>query len=189
MKINLQFKSSIRFVWVLLLVPLYTEAQCEVLKSELESVKNYMTDVSHAADSLQTFAEAAAFATQFNMARTNARKVEILIGQALTAASEAVSMASEAQYYSEVCNIDDVKSFSIDTESLTTDTRDHTEEAYENAKKANTAKNLGDLHYYMRKSQAATKEARKSAEAAAYAASDAYYSCTHGDGHEMNSNK
>jgi hypothetical protein len=156
-------------------------AQCELFKSEIADVKNYIDEVSHFSDSMQTYAESAAFAAKFSEAKTDARKVEVLAGEALAAAYEAVKLASEAQYYSEICGIDAVVSFSIDAESLSIDARDYADEAFTNAKKANTARNLGDIRFFMRKSLEAGKEARKSAEAAAYAASDAHYSCTHSD--------
>jgi len=111
----------------------------------------------------------------------NARKVEFLMGEALTSAHEAVSIASEAQYYSEICGNKEVKSYALDTANFTIDARDFADEAYTNAKKANSSKNLGDIRYYMRKSQNASIEARKSADAAVYAATDAYYSCNHND--------
>ncbi len=189
MKRNLRFKSGFQLAWVLLLAPIFTEAQCELFKSEMESVKKYMTEVSHQVDSLQTFAESAAFAAHFVAARTDARKVEVLIGKALTAADEAVSRASEAQYYSEVCGISEVQSHAIDAERFTLDARDFAAEAYDNAKKANTAKNLGNIHYYMRKLQSASQQAQRSADNAAYAAAIAHVSCTHGDDHTMASNR
>ena len=159
----------------------WTSAQCELFKSEITDVQTYIEEVSHFSDSMQTYAESAAFAARFADARTDARKAEVLAGEALASAYEAVKLASEAQYYSEICGIDAVVSFSIDAESLAIDARDYADEAFTNAKKANTARNLGDIRYFMRKSLEAGKEARKSAEAAAYAASDAHYSCTHSD--------
>ncbi len=181
MKRNPQIKSKLRWAWILLFAPIVTEAQCELFKSEMEGVKNYMVAVSHQVDSLQTFAESAAYATQFAAARTNARKVELMTGKALNAADEAVLRAAEAQYYSEVCGLEAVKSHSIDAERHALDARDFAEEAYANAKAANTAKNLGDMHYYMRKSQRTGQEARDAADNAVYAASIAHMSCTHGE--------
>lgn len=181
MKSPLQSKSLYPFAWVLLLAPLSMSAQCELLKSETKGVNNYMTTMSQRVDSLRAFAESAAFGAQFNKAHANAIKVEQLIGEALTAADEAVSMASEAQYHSEVCGIADVKSNAIDAEQFAIDARDLADEAYTNAKLAHGAKNLGNLRYYMRKSQNASKEAQKWADAAAFSASLASHSCTHTD--------
>jgi hypothetical protein len=179
MKHNPRFKPSYQLAWAFLLLPMITVAQCELFKSEMEGVKNYMVAVSHQVDSLQTFAESAAYAARFASARTNARKVELMMGRALNAAEEAVLRAAEAQYYSEVCGLEAVKSHSIDAERHALDARDFAEEAYANAKAANTAKNLGDMHYYMRKSQYAGQEARDAADDAVYAASIAHMSCTH----------
>jgi hypothetical protein len=162
-------------------------AQCELFKSEIKGVKNNVTLVSQLVDSLQTYAESGAFAAQITSARANAKKVELLTGLALNASDEAVAMASEAQYYSEVCNIAEVKSYTIDAESYAIDARDFADEAFTNAKKANTAKNLGDVRYYMRKSLNASREAKKSADDAAYAASIARMSCTHNDAHGIGS--
>ena len=161
------------------MAPIATQAQCELFKSEMDGVRNYMVAVSHQVDALQTFAESAAYDPQFASARTNARKVELMMGKALNAADEAVLRAAEAQYYSEVCGLEAVKSHSIDAERFALDARDFAEEAYANAKAANTARNLGDMHYYMRKSQQAGQEARDAADDAVYAASIAHMSCTH----------
>jgi hypothetical protein len=179
MKRNTQIKSRLQWAWILLFAPIVTEAQCELFKSEMEGLKNYMVAVSHQVDSLQTFAESAAYAAQFAAARINARKVELMMGKALNAADEAVLRAAEAQYYSEVCGLEAVKSHSIDAERHALDARDFAAEAYANSKAANTAKNLGDMHYYMRKSQRAGQEARDAADNAIYAASIAHMSCTH----------
>jgi hypothetical protein len=189
MKRDVQIKSRLQWAWVFFLAPMVTEAQCELFKSEMESVKNYMEAVSHQIDSLQTLAESVAYAAQFATARTDSGKVELMMGKALNAADEAVSRAAEAQYYSEVCGIEAVKSHAIDAEQFTLDARDFAAEAYENAKRANSAKNLGNIHYYMRKSQSAGQEAQRSADSAAYAAAIADVSCTHGEEHTMASNR
>ncbi len=187
MKCSIQFKSYMPLAWFLLLTPLVAGAQCELFKSEIKGVKKNVTLVSQLVDSLQTYAESAAFAAQFNSARGDVRVVELLTGLALNASDEAVSMASEAQYFSEVCNIAEVKSYTIDAESHAIDARDFANEAFENAKKANTAKNLGDMHYYMRKSLNASREAQKSADDAGYAATIARMSCNHDDVHGIGS--
>ena len=105
----------------------------------------------------------------------------LAVQQALAAANEAVALASEAQYDAEVCGLKAVVTHAIDAESRAIDARDQIEVAYTNAKKAKTAKNLGDLRYYMRKSLDASRLAAKAAEDASYAAVDSFHSCTHSD--------
>lgn len=189
MKSNLPFHLYLQFAWLLFLAPLYTAAQCEIFKSDIDVVKKNMIEVSQYMDSLQTSAENAAYAANFTIARADAKKVKLMIGKAYDLTNSAASMASESQYYSTVCGIDEVISFAVDAESNTLDVLEFMEEAYTNAKNADKAKNLGDLHYYMRKLQSATRTAQKSANSAAYAASDAFYSCTHDDTKATGSNK
>lgn len=179
MKRSLPSQNLLKLIWALLIFPLFSNAQCELFKSELDDVKNYLAEVSQLTDSLQTFAESAAFAGQLKKARLNAQKAEFLMGQALTAADEAVLVISEAQYHSEICGIDAVKSYTIDAESSTLDAREFAGEAFVNAQKANKTKNLGDIRYYMRKSQNAIRDAKKFAEKAMYAAFTARSYCTH----------
>lgn len=182
MKHPLLIKIATPFVWILLLAPGVSQAQCEIFKSEMEDLKIYMNQVHQLTDSLQTYAESAAFGSQFGKARYNAQKVKVLIGQALTSADEAVTMVSSAQYHSEICGLEAVKTYAIDAENYITDARDFADEAYTNAKNAISAKNLGDVRYYMRKSQNASQDARDSADSASFAVSFAHSSCTHANG-------
>ncbi|MDG1571395.1 hypothetical protein OZ410_03650 [Robiginitalea sp. M366] len=173
-----------RFAGLLLLVlgGLSAQAQqCALFKSEINDVKDFEITVGQLTDSLKVYAEAAAYAARFADGKDNAGKVEALAGQALAAAHEAVQFASEAQFHAEICGLDDVVTFSINAESAAIDARDFAEEAYQNAKKAGTVGKLGDLHFFMRKSLEAAREAGKSSEKAMYAAYDAFYSCTHKD--------
>ena len=182
MKQNLRTGLHLRFAWIFFLAPFFAQAQCEIFKSEMDDLKIYMTKVSHLADSLQTYAESAAFGAQYNAARSNARKVKFLIGVALNEADEAVTMASSAQYHSEICGLSAVKTYTIDVENYITDARNFADEAFINAKNAIAARNLGDVRYYMRRSQNASQEARNSANAAAHATYFAHASCTHANG-------
>lgn len=182
MKHGLLLKFAIPFVCILLLASTGTQAQCEILKSEMEDLKIYMNKVSQLTDSLQTYAESAAFGAQFNRARYNAHKVKVMMGEALTAADEAVTMAASAQYHSEICGIKAVKTYAIDVENHTTDARNFADEAYLNAKNSVSAKNIGDIRYYMRKSQNASQEARNSADDASFAVSFVRSNCTHANG-------
>lgn len=182
MKSDLLGRCLIPFLCILFLTPLCTKAQCEIFKSEMEDLKTYINEVSHLTDSLQTYAESAAFGAQFNKAHNNARKVKKLMGDALTSAEEAVTMASSAQYHSEICGITAVKTHTVDVEDYITNARDFAEEAYINAKYAVASRNLGDIRYYMRKSQNASQEARNSADAALFSVSFAHMSCTHVSG-------
>ena len=189
MKSTIYLRYFIPFVLILLLVPLTTRAQCDVFKSEMESVHIYLLQASQLLDSLEINAETAAFAGEFKTARENSAKVEFLMGQAVTAIDESVKVASEAQYYSEICGITEVKSYAIDSENYVTDAFEHIDEAYANAKKAKVAKTLGDLQYYMRKAQVAGRAAQDSADNAALASSTSYYSCHHLDTAVMESDK
>lgn len=182
MKHGLLLKFAIPFVWILLLAPINTQAQCEIFKSEMEDLKIYMNKVSQLTDSLQTYAESAAFGAQFKGARSNVHKVKFLIGEALTAADEAVTIAASAQYHSEICGIKTVITHTIDVENFITDARNYADEAYLNAQNAIFAKNIGDIRYYMRKSQNASQEARNSADDASFAVLFARSSCTHANG-------
>ena len=103
----------------------------------------------------------------------------LLMGQAVTAAEEAVTLASEAQYDSESCGLDEAMSYTIDAERNAIDARDFASEAFENVKNASKSKNLGNLQFHMRKAQRILREVRNSAEASAYAADNAHYSCSH----------
>ena len=49
----------------------------------------------------------------------------------------------------------------------------------ENVKSASRSKNLGNLQFHMRKAQRILRAVRNSAEASAYAADNAHYSCSH----------
>ena len=182
MKHGLLIKIAIAFIWTLLLTPTNTQAQCEILKSEMADLKIYMNEVHKLTDSLQVYAESAAYGDKFSTARQNAKKVKNLIGQALTSADEAVTMVASAQYHSEICGLEAVKTYSIDAENYITDARDFADEAYVNAKNAVSAKNAGEVRYYMRKSQNASQGARDSADSAAFAVSFVHSSCTHANG-------
>jgi len=146
----------LKCIGFLSLVPVSTHAQCELFKSEINGVETYMHDVIQSVDSVQTYAETAAFgATSSTTARANARKIEIMIGHALDAAEEAVLMVSDA--------------------------RDFISEAFANVKEAVKSKNLGDIQYFMRKYQTNSSEGRNAAEDASYAAALAHASCDHND--------
>lgn len=165
--------------FVSLLTPFLVQSQCDVFKSEIVGVKQHSEEVSKIAEQVQSHADNAAFASTFTEARTHAHKAQIFAGEVLGSAYEAVDLAAEAQHYSGTCGKEDVKSYSIDAERFAIDARDFADVAYTNAKKATSARNLGDIRYFMRKSLDASREAKKSADAAVYAASDAYYSCDH----------
>ena len=156
------------------------QGQCEIFKNEMGDVQSYESTVSTQTDSLRAFAEAAAFAARFTDGRNHAREAEALSGVILEKASDAAQLAGEAQYQAELCGNDQAISHAIAAQSLAIDARDFAERAYENAKKATSARSLGDVRYYMRKSLAFTREARKSSQASSYAAQDALYSCPHG---------
>jgi len=179
MKHSLLIKLTVPLVLVLLLIPAVSQAQCEILKSEMKDLKIYMNHVHQLTDSLQIYAESAAYDAYFSKARYNAKKVKNLIGLALTSAEEAVTMVASAQYHSEICGLEAVKTYTIDAENYITDARDFADDAYINVKNAVSAKNLGEMRYYMRKSQNASQGARDSADAAAFAISFAHSSCTH----------
>jgi len=172
---------SMRWVLVLMLTPFLGQAQCEIFKSEISEVEQEMRAVHRLADSLKTFAESAAYGDRYLSAHEDARKTMLLTGQALAFAYDAASVASEAQYHSGICGIDAVKTAAIDAEDFSTSARDLMEEAYALAKKAYGTRKLGNIHYYMRKSLNASREAEKLAQSAAYAASDSFRSCTHSD--------
>lgn len=168
---------------VFLSITWYGQAQCEVFQSEITDVQSYMLQVSQLADSLSTDTEIAAFDAQFSKARSSAKTVKLLMGQAVTAADEAVVVAAEAQYNSERCGLAEAMSYTIDAESHAIDARDFASEAFENVKHASTANNLGNLQYYMRKAQRMIQDAQQAADQAAYAAEIAHYSCTHDKDH------
>ena len=170
-----------RWILVVLLTPLFGQAQCEIFKSEISEVEVEMRAVHRLVDSLKTFAESAAYGDRYLSAREDARKTMLLTGQALAFAYDAASVAAEAQYHSGICGIDAVKSAAIDAEDFSTSARDQMEEAYTLAKKAYGMRKLGNIHYYMRKSLTASREAEKLAQSAVYAASDSFRSCTHSD--------
>jgi hypothetical protein len=172
-------------VTVLFFTSYFAQAQCEVFKSEISDVQNYMLQVSQLTDSLSTAAETASYDARLSTARTNTKTVMLLMGQAVTAAEEAVLLASEAQYDSESCGLVDVKSYTIDAERNAIDARDFAAEAFEDVKSASKSKNLGNLQFYMRKAQRVLREVRTSAEASVYAADNAHYSCSHNMDHAM----
>lgn len=172
---------SMRWILVVLLTPLLGKAQCEIFKSEISEVEEEMRAVHRLVDSLKTYGEAAAYGDRYLTAHEDARKTMLLTGQALAFAYDAASVAAEAHYHSGICGIDAVKSAAIDAEDFSTSARDLMEEAYDLAKKAYGTRKLGNIHYYMRKSLDASREAEKLAHSAMYAASDSYRSCTHND--------
>ncbi|TDT46259.1 hypothetical protein CLV90_0305 [Maribacter spongiicola] len=170
-------------VAVLFFTSTYIQAQCEVFKSEISDVQQYMTQFSQLSDSLSTAVEIASFDASISTARKNTKTAMLLIGQAVNAADEAVILASEAQYDSQTCGLEDAMSYTIDAERHTIDSRDFSTEAFENVKNAAKANNLGNLQYYMRKAQRLMKEAQSSADSAVYAADNAHYSCSHDVAH------
>ncbi|WP_088340082.1 hypothetical protein [Robiginitalea sediminis] len=182
MEIPNVIKARLAGVFFVLLGAGVAQAQCEVFKSEITDVKDYELRVSQLADSLKIHAEAAAFAAKYSEGRKSAKKAEFLAGEALSAAQEAVTLAAEAQHRAQLCGTDAVISHSVNAESAAIDARDLADEIYTNAKKASSARNLGDVHYYMRRALFAARQAHKRADAAAYAAYDAYHSCGHKDG-------
>ena len=155
--------------------------QCELFRSEITDVREFEIKVNKLTDSLKVYAENAAFAARFTEGRNNAKKVQFLAGEALAAANQAVEYAAEAQYHAEVCGISAVVSHAIKSEELSINVRDYMQTVYDNAKKASASGKLGDVHYYMRRSLQAAREACKTAELAVYAAYDAHGSCTHRD--------
>lgn len=168
---------------VLFLTSFFTQAQCDVFKSEITDVQTYMLQVSKLADSLRPASEIASFDARFSTARASTKTVLLLMGQAVNAADEAVTLASEAQYDSETCGLAEAMSYTIDSESHAIDARDYASEAFENVKSASKAKNLGNLQFHMRKAQRMMREAKSSADASSYAADIAYYSCSHDEIH------
>ena len=182
-----RFKNYVKII-VLLGISWYGQAQCEVFQSEISDVQQYMEQMSQLTDSLRTATEIAAFDAKFSTARSSTMDVKLWMGKAVTAADEAVTLVSEAQYESERCGLAEAMSYTIDAESHAIDARDFSSEAFENVKLATSAKNLGNLQYYMRKAQRLINDAQEAADAAAYAAEFAHYSCNH-DKEHANSDK
>ena len=174
-----KIKTYLKVTLILFCTSGYTRAQCEVFKSEIQDVQSYMLQMRQLTDSLHTASEIAAFGAQLGTVRSNTKEVKLLLGKALTAADEAVTLVSEAQYESERCGLAEAMSYTIDAESHTIDARDFASEAFDNVKLASTAKNLGNLQYHMRMAQRLIREAQGAADAAAYAAEFAHYSCSH----------
>ncbi|SIQ01885.1 hypothetical protein [Maribacter ulvicola] len=170
-------------VAVLLVTSTYVQAQCEVFKSEISDVQRYMSQFSTLSDSLSSPAEIAAFNASMSTARKNAKIAMLLMGQAVNAADESVILASEAQYDSQTCGLEEAMSYTIDAEKYAIDSRDFSTEAFENVKNAAKANNLGNLQFYMRKAQRLMREAQDAADASAYAADNAHYSCSHDKDH------
>lgn len=164
---------------ILFCTALISQAQCEVFKSEISDVQNYMLQVSKLSDSLRPASEIAAFDARFSTARANSKTVLLLMGQAVTAADEAVLMVSDAQYDSQSCGLDEAMSYTIDAESHAIDARDFANEAFENVKSATKAGNLGNLQFHMRKAQRLIRDAQDAADSSAMAAEIAHYSCSH----------
>ena len=172
-------RPMIKVFFLALFTSIAANAQCDIFKSEINGVKQNAEDIQEIINQVETHAESAAFAASFGEAKSHAHKAQIFAGEVLGSAYEAVDLAAEAQHYSGSCGKDEVKSYAIDAEKYAIDARDYADEAYTNAKKANGARNLGDVRYFMRKSLDAAKEAQKAADAALYAASDALFSCDH----------
>ena len=183
MKTLQKLKTNFKITLLLFLAAtgLQAQSQCNIFKSEIGTVERFMTEVTQIIDSLSAQAEVAAFGANITKVRSNSKSVEILIGKALNSAEEAVIRVAESQYYSELCGINDVKSYTIDAESNTIDARDFLDEAYTNAKKAVSERTLGNIQYYMRKYQTASRSAKDAAEDATYAAAISHASCTHAE--------
>lgn len=144
-----------------------------------------MFHVNTLTDSLSGPAEKAGYEPSLKVARTNAMKMEKILGKALDETNEAVSMVEESQYNSELCGLKDVISNTIASESYTVDARDFAEQAYRSAKNAVRAKNLGNLHYHIRIAHRLARELREASYSAAYHAEMAHYNCVHGPEHGM----
>lgn len=180
-----QLKTYLKVSAAMLCSTWYGQAQCEVFKSEISDVQQYMLQMSQLTDSLNTSSEIAAFDSQFSTARSHTKEVKLLMGKAVTAADEAVILVSEAHYNSERCGLAEAMSYTIDAQSHAIDARDFASEAFANVKSASLAKNLGNLQYHMRRAQRLIKDAQEAAYAAAYAADFAHYSCSHDKDHAM----
>ena len=176
---KLQTHKTYLFGVCLTLISLVSYGQCDIFKSEITGVKQYAEEIQKVVNQVENHAESAAFAASFREARSHAHKAQIFAGEVLGSAYEAVDLAAEAQHYSGSCSKEEVKSYAIDAERFAIDARDFADLAYTNAKKASSARSLGDIRFFMRKSLDAAKEAQKSADAAIFAASDALYSCDH----------
>ncbi|SFR35716.1 hypothetical protein SAMN04490243_1034 [Robiginitalea myxolifaciens] len=166
-----------------------TAQECALFKSEITDVRQFEDQVVQLTDSLKVYADQAAYAARLSQARGDSKKVQFLAGQALAAAMEAVEFAEEAHYHGRVCGIDAVVSYTTEASELSIDVRDLVEDSYNNAKLASTAGQLGDVHYYMRRSLNSAREANQLAQKVVYAAWDAHGSCTHTDSGYMGKGK
>jgi hypothetical protein len=189
MKSNTQLPFLTLLFLISFLVPKTSFSQCDIFKSEIKGVQEYMYQVSKLTDSLSTSLEIASFDASLSASRKNADIAKKLLGEAVNITYDAAAMMDEAFYYSERCGEEEVVSNTIVSERFTIDTRDVIDEAFQNTKMGIKANNLGNLQYHMRIAQRLLREVKDSAEQAAYFADMAHYSCEHSSDHASRSDK
>lgn len=161
--------------------------QCEVFKSEVQDIEDYMYAVNQLTDSLSLPAKKIALESNFGRARRYAQEIEKLLGMALDDAYEAVTLSEEAQDNSELCGLKEVISSTIETERFSIDARDLAQQAYESAKGAVKASNMGNLQYHVSIAHRLSRKAREMASMAAHHAEMAHYACAHNKNHGVGS--
>lgn len=181
MKCNTQLPFLTILFMLGFLVPKVSFSQCDIFKSEIKGVQEYMYQVTKLTDSLSASLEIASFDANLSTSRKNANITKKLLGEAVNITYDAAAMMEEAFYYSEQCGEEEVLSNTIASERFTIDTRDVIDEAFQNAKMGINANNLGNLQYHMRIAQRLLREVKDTAEQAAYFADLAHYSCEHSD--------
>lgn len=186
-------KSSVIFTLFTLSYLLFsatkTFAQCEVFKSEIKGVENYMANVQQLTDSLSVPVERVGFEASFKKASSKALEIERILGKALDHTYDAASMAGESQDHSKLCGLKEVVSNTIETERQTIDARELAELAYDSAKRATKANNLGNLQYYVRIAHRYARDLKEVSATAVSYAEIAHHACEHGPEHGLGSGK
>jgi hypothetical protein len=178
MKINNRLQAGTILALLLLLIPVRTSAQCELLKRDIEDVRSYAMEMLKISDTLEVFANNVSGTQKYQTARSNARKAQIYSGEILAATYQVVLTAAEAQQRAEACGIEGVSGFLSDAGSHATKARDLAEQAFAYAKRAYGSRSLATMQSHLQKSMNAVREARKAAGSVAYAASDAHFCCS-----------
>ncbi len=163
-------------ICLILLGPLVSSGQCELIKRDIENVRSTAVEVLQLSDTLEVFVSAVGRTKQYRTARSNTRKAQIYSGEILAAAYRAVATVAEARQRAETCGAADVERHLSHAAGSAEKVRDLADQAFGYAKRAYASRSLAGMQTYLKKALTTIREAEVAASAAAFAASEAHFS-------------
>lgn len=163
-------------ICLILLSPLASLGQCELIKSDIENVRSSAIEVLQLTDTLEVFVKAVGRTKQYRTARSNSRKAQIYSGEILAAAYRAVAKVAEARQRAEACGAADVQRYLSNAAGSADKVRDLADQAFGYSKRAYASRSLSGMRSYLQKALTTIRGAESAASAAAYAASEAHFS-------------